>query len=129
EATAKVTAADIERITDSRGGVRLRLAVAFEFSANGEGPYTGESFWNPAFFVNRRVLAARRKIRVGQSVAVRYRKADPSVNKLGDWTSVFATAVNDVDRFHTLPQHEEQSSDGRNRERRKRWFRLSRMDG
>jgi hypothetical protein len=37
EATGKVTAADVERITDNRGGVRLRLAVAFEFSANGDG--------------------------------------------------------------------------------------------
>ena len=130
EATGKVTAADVERITDSRGGVRLRLAVAFEFSANGDGPYTGESFWNPAFFVNRRVLAARRKVRVGQSVAVRYRKDDPSVNKLRDWTSLLAArAANDVDRFHTLLEHGEQRSAGRNRGRYKRWFRLSRTDG
>src|SRR5258706_9316722 len=90
EATGKVTAADVETVADSRGRVRLRLAVAFEFSANGDGPYTGESFWNPAFFANRRVLAARRKIRVGQSVAVCYRKDDPSVNKLRDWANVLA---------------------------------------
>jgi hypothetical protein len=75
----EVTAVDVE-ITERNGG--FRLAVAYKFSTNGDGPYTGESFWNPAFRVNPRVLAARRKIRVGHPVLVRYRSDDPSVNTL-----------------------------------------------
>ncbi len=82
EAMGEITAIDLERITDSHGNVRLRLAVAYKFSVNGDGPYTGEAFWHPAFFVNKRVLAARHKLRVGQPVAVRYRGDDPSVNRL-----------------------------------------------
>jgi hypothetical protein len=82
EATGEVTGVDVERISDSAGNVRRRLGVAYKFSVNDDGPYTGESFWNPAFCVNRRVLAARRKIRARQRVVVRYRKDDPSVNRL-----------------------------------------------
>jgi hypothetical protein len=76
------SARQFERIEHSRGDVRLRLAIAYKSSVNGDGPYTGESFWNPAFFVNRRVLAARHKIRVRQPVIVRYRTDDPSLNRL-----------------------------------------------
>jgi hypothetical protein len=82
ETMGEVTAVDVESIEHSRGDVRLRLAIAYKFSVNGDGPYTGESFWNPAFFVNRRVRAARHKIRVRQPVIVRYRTDDPSVNRL-----------------------------------------------
>ena len=86
-----------------------------------------KSFWNPAFLVNRRVLAARRKIRVGQSVVVRYRKDDPSVNRLRDWTSLLAgQAANNVERLHASLEHGEKRPSGRNRGRYKRWFRLSR---
>lgn len=81
ETMGEVTAVDVEKI-ESRGNVRLRLAVAYKFSVNDDGPYTGESFWNPAFCPNRRVLAARRKIRHGKAVTVRYRHDDPSVNRL-----------------------------------------------
>ena len=73
---------DVERIKGSRGHARLRLAVAYKFSVNGDGPYTGESFWNPAFFVNRRVLAALHKLRIRQPVIVRYKTDDPSLNRL-----------------------------------------------
>jgi Protein of unknown function (DUF3592) len=82
EATGEVTAVDVERIQSSLSGLRLRLAVAYKFSVNGDGPYTGESFWNPAFRVNQRILAARHNIRVGRRVPVRYRSDDPSVNTL-----------------------------------------------
>ena len=58
------------------------MAVAYKFSIGNDGPYTGESFWKPAFFSKKRVLAARRNIRVHQQVIVRYRPDDPSVNKL-----------------------------------------------
>lgn len=78
--TGEITAVDVERIHGNHRA--LRLAVAYKFSVNGDGPYTGESFWSPSFFVNRRVLAARRKFRVGHPVFVRYRSDDPSVNTL-----------------------------------------------
>lgn len=80
KAEGKVTAVNVERIGNRQD--RLRLAVAYEFYACNDGPYTGESFWKPAFFVNSRVLGARRNIRRGQSVKVRYRKDNPSVNRL-----------------------------------------------
>lgn len=61
---------------------RIRLAVAYEFSVGEDGPYTGESFWTPAFCQLRRVANARKRIRKGQKVRIRYRPSDPGVNTL-----------------------------------------------
>lgn len=80
EAMGEVTAVDVEWVGGRNG--HLRLAVAYKFSVSGNGPYTGESFWYPAVFIDRRVRAAQTKIRVGHPVAVRYRPDDPSVNRL-----------------------------------------------
>jgi len=83
ETVGEVTAVDVERIKDSDGGETLRLAVAYKFSIGDDGPYTGESFWQPTFFSKKkRVLAARRHVRVHHQVVVRYRSDDPSVSKL-----------------------------------------------
>jgi hypothetical protein len=86
-AEGEITAVDVERVRHSRGGDTLRLAVAYKFSVGDDGPYTGESFWRPAFFVNRRVAAARHKLHLSQAVRVHYRPDDPSVNALdrGVW--------------------------------------------
>jgi hypothetical protein len=86
----EITAIDVERIRRSRGNDTLRLAVAYEFSIGDDGPYTGESFWQPAFCVNRKVAAARHEFHVRQPVTVRYRSDDPSVNKLDSsvWESL-----------------------------------------
>ncbi len=78
----QVTAIDVERIKHSRGGDTLRLAIAYKFSVGEDGPYTGESFWEPSFFQRRRMAAARRKFHLHQSVMVHYRADDPSVNRL-----------------------------------------------
>jgi hypothetical protein len=78
----QVTAADIERIKRSRGVARIRLAIAYEFSVGDDGPYTGESFWEPLFFPRKRVAAARHKFHLRRSVIVHYRVDDPSVNRL-----------------------------------------------
>jgi hypothetical protein len=78
----EVTAVNLERIKHYRGWDTLRLAVAYKFSIGAEGPYTGESFWTPSFFINKRVTAARHKIHNHQQVLVRYRPDDPSVNTL-----------------------------------------------
>jgi len=78
----EIAAVDVERIRHSRSGDTLRLAVAYKFSLGDDGPYTGESFWRPAFFVNKRVAAARHKLHVRQRVTIRYRSDDPSLNKL-----------------------------------------------
>jgi hypothetical protein len=81
-AHGQVTAVDIERIRHSNGRYDARLAVAYEFSVGDDGPYTGESFWRPAFFSIKRVASARRKVRIRSRVSVRYRPDDPSVNAL-----------------------------------------------
>jgi hypothetical protein len=80
-ANGEVTAIDIERGRDS-GRETLRLGVAYKFCVGEDGPYTGESFWAPNYFVKKRVIAARRKLRVGEIVSVRYRADNPSINKV-----------------------------------------------
>jgi hypothetical protein len=82
EVVGEVTAVDIERIRHSRGSDTFRLAVAYKFSVGNDGPYTGESFWQPVFFQKKRVLGARHNIHVRQQVPVHYRQDDPSVNRL-----------------------------------------------
>ena len=79
----EVTAVDLERIShaNSRNDT-LRLAIAYQFSLGQDGPYTGESFWQPHFCVKRRVFAARHKVHIHQRVSIRYRRDDPSVNRL-----------------------------------------------
>lgn len=46
EEKGEITAADVERPKNRNGN--LHLAVAYKFSVNGDGSYTGESFWTPA---------------------------------------------------------------------------------
>jgi len=82
EVMGEITAVDVEKTKSIGSDTRLRLAVAYKFCISDDGPFTGESFWNPAFCVNRRVLAARRKFHIHHPVPVRYRPDDPSVNKL-----------------------------------------------
>jgi hypothetical protein len=82
KAEGEITAVEVERIHHSQGRDTLRLAVAYKFSLGDDGPYTGESFWQPSFFVNKRVAAARHRLHCRQRVLVRYRSSDPSVNKL-----------------------------------------------
>jgi hypothetical protein len=76
----EITAIDIERV----GNDRVRLAVAYKFSIGDDGPYTGESFWTPAFSIGqlKSVRNAKRVLHIGQRVPVRYRGDDPSVNAL-----------------------------------------------
>ena len=78
----EITAVDVERLPDSDGNETFRLAVAYKFCLANDGPYTGESFWQPLFFQKKRVLAARHNVHVHQQVPVHYRPDDPSVNKL-----------------------------------------------
>jgi hypothetical protein len=82
QARGEITAIDVERVRHSRGSDTLRLAVTYKFSLGSDGPYTGESFWQPPFLTNKRVAGARHKLRLRQSVNVRYRSDDPSVNRL-----------------------------------------------
>lgn len=79
-AQGKITAVDVEEIHNSR----LRLAVAYKFSVGDDGPYTGESFWTPAFSLTQvsAIRAAKRAIHVGKPIQVRYRPDDPSVNTI-----------------------------------------------
>ena len=82
EIPGEVTAVDVDRVQDSDGIETFRLAVAYKFSIGNDGPYTGESFWQPTVSSKQRVFAARDRIRVNQKINVRYRPDDPSVNKL-----------------------------------------------
>lgn len=75
QAQGEITAVDVERIRQ-RGGDTLRLAVAYKFSLGDDGPYTGESFWQPAFFAKRRVAAARHKLRLRDTVPLSLRRSD-----------------------------------------------------
>jgi hypothetical protein len=83
-ARGEVTDALIERRRDSRGNEHPRLAVAYKFSVGDDGPYDGEGFWQLRWSWNAlaKIKQARRKVRSGHSVRVRYRPDDPSVNKL-----------------------------------------------
>jgi hypothetical protein len=83
KAAAEVTAVSVERITDSHEHDTLRLAVAYKFSVGDDGPYTGESFWQPMYFSKKRMLAARRQVRVHQQLPVRYRADDPQRQQSG----------------------------------------------
>lgn len=78
-AEGEVTAVDVDR---NRQKGTARLAVAYEFWVGDDGPFTGETFWSPAFSQERNVAAARRKIRLRQVLRVRYRPDDPGINML-----------------------------------------------
>lgn len=80
-AEGEITAIDVERIGRGRD-TTFRLAIAYEFSVGTDGPYTGESFWRPAFLAQKRVQSAARRFHHHQRVTVRYRPDDPSVNRL-----------------------------------------------
>jgi hypothetical protein len=94
----KITAVDIERISQSGKGESWRLAVTYQFSLADDGPYTGESFWNPYYSSRARVRTARGKILIHRSVRVRYRPDDPSVNKLDRnvWKDLLDQVVPDL---------------------------------
>jgi hypothetical protein len=83
-AEGQVTEVMLERIRH-RGNSNsdtIRLAIVYEFSLGGDGPYTGESFWRPLFPSMKRMQNAKSKFHRHQRVTVRYRSDDPSVNTL-----------------------------------------------
>ena len=73
EAEGTITRAYLD--PNTRGG----LTVAYEFSIGGDGPYTGESYGAGVVDID--------SFKIGTTVTVRYRKDDPSVNKIdpGCW--------------------------------------------
>jgi hypothetical protein len=80
----KITAIDVERFKQTNTEETARLAVAYEFCVENDGPYTGECFWSPALPFDQplKVRQAEHALHVGQTVEVRYRPGDPSVNML-----------------------------------------------
>ena len=58
----------------------MELVVEYKFSLGSDGPYTGESVSPPTTALDVKIINER--MRVGQPVTVRYRKDDPSVNKV-----------------------------------------------
>ena len=78
-AAGHITAVDIQRVPNQARS--QRVVVVYEFSIDGDGPYTGQSSssgWSRPL----RVVNIRESLRVGRPVTVRYRRVDPSVNKL-----------------------------------------------
>jgi len=55
------------------------LVVIYEFSLSDDGPYTGRSAM-PSDGTD--LTSINESLRIGKEVAVRYRRDDPSVNKL-----------------------------------------------
>jgi len=82
-ADAEVTEVEIERVGDPDDG-RLRLAVCYKFYIGDDGPYCGESFWEPKFTFRlaNRMRDARRRLKQRHVVPVHYRSGDPSQNRL-----------------------------------------------
>ncbi len=56
------------------------LVIVYEFLVGDDGPYTGESAWfGDTVYINELV---------GRKTKIRYRKDDPSVNRLDDPTEL-----------------------------------------
>jgi hypothetical protein len=49
EIEGEITAVDLERIHQG-DSMTIRLTIAYKFTANSDGPYAGESFWQLFFF-------------------------------------------------------------------------------
>jgi hypothetical protein len=82
EAIGEITDVGTARVR-TRYGYFLQLIVSYKFSIGDDGPYTGEDYWQAyPFGSNRQVIRARQRFRTGDLVVVRYRKADPSTNKI-----------------------------------------------
>jgi hypothetical protein len=83
-ADAEISEVTIERVGDPTDN-RLRLSVCYKFYVGDDGPYTGESFWQPKFTFRlvAQMRDARRTMRQKHRVPVRYRADDPSQNRLG----------------------------------------------
>lgn len=62
-------------------GKGLHVRIAYEFSVGTDGPYTGESCC-PTSFGGTDVMDVNGKFNIGGSIAVRYKRTDPSVNKV-----------------------------------------------
>jgi hypothetical protein len=67
----------------TRNGTQSRVAVTYKFNVSEDGPYTGETFWDPLagiMFHFDEYERAAQNVYVGRRVSVRYRPDDPSVN-------------------------------------------------
>jgi hypothetical protein len=82
-ADGEVTQVTFERIPhDGIERDTMRLVVAYKFSVLDDGPFSGETCWEPLYPKVKRLQEARAKFHVGQHIRVRFRADDPSVNKL-----------------------------------------------
>jgi len=76
KAEGEITAVRVDSGTD-----RLRLLVDYVFPLGKDESYTGEARW-PNWFSIGRAENISQRLRVGQPVTVRYRRDNPSVNRL-----------------------------------------------
>jgi hypothetical protein len=77
-----VTAANVRRDSSGDGKATFALEIAYKFSLGDDGPYVGLSAWRGALSDEQRARDAMRAFQVGQTVLLRYRRSDPSVNKI-----------------------------------------------
>ena len=76
KADGVITTVDLRRVGDGQ-----RLVVVYKFSLQDDGPYTGESAWSP-LLGNMDLMNISEILRPGQAVTIRYRRDNPSVNRL-----------------------------------------------
>lgn len=84
-ANGEVFDVEIESLPDGEGGEKLRLCVIYNFYVGDDGPYTGESFWHiPGMGrgAMKRLETAKQAMELKHTVPVRYRRDDPSQNRL-----------------------------------------------
>ncbi|MFZ0806484.1 MAG: DUF3592 domain-containing protein [Candidatus Sulfotelmatobacter sp.] len=82
KAQGVITAVDLRRVQSSSNATEtLQLVVVYKFSLGDDGPYTGESAWSP-LLDNIDLMNIGEILRAGQAVTVRYRRDNPSVNRL-----------------------------------------------
>lgn len=70
------------RVAPYRSG--LKIVLEYKFSVDEQGPYAGESE-APSWFGGTEMLNVNKAFQIGQSVTIRYRRDDPSINTI-DWS-------------------------------------------
>ncbi len=82
-ANAEITDMFVENTGDHQEP-SFRLGVCYRFYVGDDGPYCGIDYWRPTWTYRQvqRVKKARSNLRLKHTVPVRYRRDDPSQNRL-----------------------------------------------
>ena len=82
-ANAEITDMEMENLGD-HNEPRFRMCVCYRFYVGDDGPYSGEDFWKPMWTYKQlqRLKRAKQNLLLKHTVPVRYRRDDPSLNRL-----------------------------------------------